>query len=140
MSVLKKSFEFNFLEEKKEANLLAFIKDRNVKDFLVLKKRTANQLIFRYLMDSRLGEVYIYFSFNKDVITIEIKEVIGVFFAPVFIFMAGFLCFFLQKNNLGFGLIVTNFTYLYIIYHNFKDAYKNVPILIEKYLKGVSEK
>ena len=84
---------------------------------------------FRYLIDSRLGIVYVDISIKKSNYCIVIKESIKGLFAPFFLLTLGFILLCISKTNMAIILLITSLIYLYIIYVNFSYSKKDILAL-----------
>lgn len=100
----------------------------NPKQFnlLLVEKFIASGQTYRYIMDSRLGIIYIHFQEGKNRIQICVNESKRGFFVPFFLVLMGFFSLLLSKIDVSAILFGTGLMYFYILYVNFKHAKKSI--------------
>lgn len=115
------------LNNKTEDKLHGLIHSDLNQDHLKLsKKNSQTDYTFRYIMDSRLGVVFVRTQRCNKKLRIEIKESIRGIIPIIFLLLSGIISLFFSKLKLGLGLTILSFVYLYIVYFNFKIATKDI--------------
>ena len=136
--MFKNEFNISLPETHNENILLDFVQSKGIEGHLKLVKKTSdNKVRFRYLMDSRMGIIYVSLRKERKEVAVEIKESLYGLFPIVMFFISGLGLFLFHKVSTGAFLIGMSLAYLYFIYYNFKEAKTNLTIIIKKELDQI---
>jgi hypothetical protein len=136
--MFKNEFNISLPENHDENILLDFIQCKGIEGHLKLMKKTSNNKVhFRYLMDSRMGVIYVSLRKEKKEVSVEIKESLYGLFPIAMFFISGLGLLLFHKVSTGAFLMGMSLVYLYFIYYNFKEARTNLTIIIKKELDQI---
>jgi hypothetical protein len=124
------------LSDRHNANVLPeFIQGKCIEGHLKLVQNRPNgKVLFRYLMDSRMGVIFVSLRKEEKEVSVEIKESLHGLFPIIVFFVLGLGLFLFHKASTGAFLMGMSLVYLYFIYYNFKEATTNLTVIIKKQL------
>ncbi len=138
MSLLNKTYTYNISTIEKDFFLEKLLTKSRVNDysnFQFKQKKSENILVYRYLISSRAGAIYVILKKEGRTLKVEVKEGLWGFSMPSVFFLLSLCAFIREVNNVGFICLGTGLLFFALIFFAFLYYANEIQLKIKKALK-----